>query len=120
MGSRGGHRSLSTGLKIGAVALVALVALFIGAPSTWGNGVVDHGGRVVQNTTKSIAAPRAVSPGTGQQLQASAHTFVLAVLIVSLGVAVIGCTRRLDHRATAFGSSPALLWVNRRGPPRHA
>jgi hypothetical protein len=39
------------------------------------------------------------------------------VLIAALGVAVVGCTRRRESGAAAHGASPALLWLQRRGPP---
>jgi hypothetical protein len=117
MRSQGGTRRLSRGLGFGAIALFASVALFIAAPSTWGNGVVDHGGRVTQDTTQSITAPHSVAPSGGHNLHAAAHTLVIAVLIVALGFAVIGCTRRRDLEADDHVTSRTLLWVQRRGPP---
>jgi hypothetical protein len=115
--STGGRRSLDRGLVVGATLLCTLIALFIAAPSTWGSGVVDHGGRVVEHTTESIAGPRTLQPAQDQTLQTAAHTLVMAVMVVVLGAATICCPRRLENVAPAFVSSPALVWVNRRGPP---
>ena len=119
MRSTGGRDARSPGLRLGAIVLFTLVALFIAAPSTWGAGVVDHTGKVVESTTAElIAAPRSLPPHHGNHLQAAAHTLVVAVLVAALSVAVLGCTRRREPSAAAHGASPALLWVRRRGPPQ--
>jgi hypothetical protein len=102
---------------MGAIALVASVALFIAAPSTWGNGVVDQRGRVTQSNAQSLTAPHAVAPAGGQHLHAAAHTLVIAVLVVALGIAILGGTRRRESDTTAIVASRTLSWVQRRGPP---
>jgi hypothetical protein len=118
MRSSGGRNARPRGLRVGAVVLFTLLALFIAAPSTWGAGIVDHTGKVVESTTAElIAAPRTLPPDHSTHLQAAAHTLVVVVLIAALGVAVVGCTRRRESGAAAHGASPALLWLQRRGPP---
>jgi hypothetical protein len=117
MRSQGGTRGPSWGIRIGAIALFASVALFIAAPSSWGNGVVDHGGRITQNSTQSITAPQTVAPNHGSNLQAAAHTLVVAVLVFAIGVAVLGCTRRRELHANQLVTSRTLRWTQRRGPP---
>jgi hypothetical protein len=105
-------------MRIGAIALLASVALFIAAPSTWGQGVVDHGGRVTQNSTTSIAAPRTLGPSHAHGVTAAGHTLVVVVLVVALGASVLICTGRLTRVEAVDSASPALDWVLRRGPPR--
>jgi hypothetical protein len=120
-GHDGRHSRRRHAFSAGAVALCALLTLFIAAPSTWGAGVVDQSGKVVQtHAASSLSAPRTLSPSSGSHLQAAAHTIVMAVLVTLLGVAVIGCTRRREPIADAQGPSPVLHWVQRRGPPRMA
>jgi hypothetical protein len=105
-------------MRIGAIALFATVALFIAAPSSWGNGVVDHGGRVTQNATQSITAPQTVAPNHGSSLQAAAHTLVVAVLVFAMAVAFIDCVRRRELHTNRYATSPTLRWTQRRGPPQ--
>jgi H+/Cl- antiporter ClcA len=97
--------------------LFTLVALFVAAPSTWGSTIVDHGGGTVETHAESITAPQTLPPSHGSHLHTAAHTLVVVVLIAALGVAVLGCTRRRAPRSAGHGSSPALVWVQRRGPP---
>jgi predicted DNA repair protein MutK len=117
MRGTGARNTLGRGLRIGAVALCALIAVFIAAPSTWGNGIVDHGGHVVQDTSHSIAAPRTLPPAQGHHLQAAAHTLVMVVLAVVLGVVLLAAARRLHRVNPPHVVSPASVWADRRGPP---
>jgi hypothetical protein len=104
-------------LTIVAVALCSLIALFIAAPSTWGNGIVDHGGRVVQDTSHSLTAPSAVTPAKGHQLESAAHTLVVAVVSIVLGVLLLEAARRIRAASALHVVTPASVWAERRGPP---
>jgi hypothetical protein len=94
-----------------------LVSVFIAAPSTWGEGVVNHSGGVVESSGGSVITAESLAPVTTHAVHLAGRAIVMAVLLAVFAVAAFGGTSRRDH--DAFWSDPALTlwWVQRRGPP---
>jgi hypothetical protein len=94
-----------------------LISVFIAAPSTWGAGVVDHAGNVVETQGGSVMTAKSLAPVTTHAVHLAGRAIVMVVLLAVFAVASFGCTRRSDHDAFWNGPALTLWWVQRRGPP---
>jgi hypothetical protein len=94
-----------------------LVCTFIAAPSTWGEGVVNHSGSVVESDGGSVITAESLAPVATHAVHLAGRAIVMAVLLAVFAVATFGGTRRRDHDTFSSGPALTLWWVQRRGPP---
>jgi hypothetical protein len=107
-------------VALSAIALCALVTLFVAAPTTSMSRDTEGIGTVVETSGEAMMPAKAFVPTATPRLVSPRPTVMVAVLLAVFGISVFGYCRQRDREHDRAEAPLTLWWVQRRGPPRMA